>query len=663
MSLSALPPDPSGQYFYFDETSKRLTIDTPMLALSLEGGAVVYVKDKSSGEVLVDRDSSTNFPTSPTFPSGDPRGFVSFTSRSADGNQCYRQPKNSAVAYTQVSRNQARLTYSPLYFVGSSSGCGLTYNVTVDEGSGEVVVQLTGVETEAKLSPFTIDFPIMNFMGASTIVGTAKYARRDSKATGYSSQPGAGLFSPNMAVAEGINSCLAAWSESDRNLEEEYVKVMHDPSYDHTILHTPQDPQQSDVTTIVSSPWRIGTYKNWLEAARRWRTRFEQQTQAKPLWKNTSPWVRNIHAVHVERYDNDTVKYDELAALVTPTKLLWFLWNGDRIVLFGDHTLGKGSEFPLPTIDEIVNIKAPRPGAPKGWPLVLYHPWVLYMHSDVANTRLASLAAKNQLPDNYKFNPDYVGADEPGYAVQTQDDRLGKWDSYWADISSTDNGSVHPGATKFKNYLIRNYGDYCATHSANGCYFDVLGHDASSYFAVDRKVIEGQDFATGERNAIARLNRDLPNLPVMSEYIPTRLIPYVFYTWEGYRHVTAAKVNHPLRTALIGSYVWSREKLLSQSETFDNEASALLGALPTLSPVGDYKVSKSQALWSQARAKLFCEEELFNDLPPKWDPAALAYYRSKRGNWFKFKKLGENKYAYVEELPRGGDRIRLTNFR
>jgi hypothetical protein len=63
-----------------------------------------------------------------------------------------------------------------------------------------------------------------------------------------------------------------------------------------------------------------------------------------------------------------------------------------------------------------------------------------------------------------------------------------------------------------------------------------------------------------------------------------------------------------------------------------------------------------------ARAKLFCQEELFNDLPPKWDPQALAYYRSKSGHWFKLNRLGEKKYAYVEELPDGRDRIRLANF-
>jgi hypothetical protein len=455
-----------------------------------------------------------------------------------------------------------------------------------------------------------------------------------------------------MVVAEGRNSSLAAWSESDRNLTFEYVKVLHDPEYDHIVLHTPQDPEQSDVTTIVSSTWRIGIYKNWVEAARRWRTLFEQRTMAKPLWNNRAEWVRKIHAVHgpFARHYAKGSDYAQLANIVPPENLLYFMWNGDRIVLFGDHTLIAGIAAPQPR--ELQLIKK------CGWRLLLYHPWTLYYSQTGAEARLQKLRDKGWLQHNYQFNPDYEGT-------------AADWYNYWADVDATYSklaggkglNVIHPGSTKFKNYLVRNYQDLCSTYQADGSYFDILGADKIGNFAADRKIIEGQDYATGEKNAIARLNRDLPNLPVMSEYIPARLIPYVFYTWEGYYQYShgVGKVNHPLRTALIGSYVWSQEQDPRDSADFNNEASALLGALPSLSLVDDYKVSRNKALYSQARCKLFCQEELFNDLPPKWDPGALAYYRSKSGHWFKFKKFGENQYAYVEEIPGGNDLIRLTN--
>ena len=119
--------------------------------------------------------------------------------------------------------------------------------------------------------------------------------------------------------------------------------------------------------------------------------------------------------------------------------------------------------------------------------------------------------------------------------------------------------------TNLKITWCRNYRNWCVTYQADGCYFDILGTDEIGKFSSDRKIIEGQDYATGEKNAIARINKDLPNLAVMSEYVNSGLLPHVFYTWEGYTHVTQnshakTKINHPLRTALIGSYVWSQEQ-------------------------------------------------------------------------------------------------------
>jgi hypothetical protein len=645
----------SQNYFHFDENTKRLTINTKMLELSIEAGAIVYIKDKASNELLVNANSSDNFPISPQFPQGDPRLFLGFTSISPEGNHHYRLPRDPSVTYQIVSNHKAMLTYSPLHYVGNQRGGELTYGMNVDENSGEIVFQLTGIETEINQPrhPFTIDLPIINFKKDSVILGSgAKYNRGDPESKDRTSRPGLGLYSPSMAVAAGNGSCVAVWSESDKNISGEDVGLRHHPEYDHIIFHTPQDPKQENKHKIVSSPWRIGTYKDWVEAARRWRKRFEQRTKAKPLWENRATWVRKIHAVHAGRHFAKGSEYAQLANIVPPANLLYFMWNGDRIVLFGDHTLIAGIVAPQPR--ELQLIKK------GGWRLLLYHPWTLYYSQAGANARLQKSKDKGWLQKNYQFHPDYEGT-----AVD--------WYNYWADVDTTYNklpkdeglNVIHPGSTKFKNYLVRNYRNWCATYQADGAYFDILGADMSAKFSAKRKIIEGQDYATGEKNAIARINKDLPNLAVMSEYLNSGLLPHVFYTWEGYSHVTQngyakTKINHPLRTALIGSYVWSQEQYLGGATPFNNEVSALLGALPGLSLVGDYKVSKSRALWSQARVKLFCQEELFNDLPPKWDPEALAYYRSKGGHWFKFKKLGGNHYAYVEEIPGGSDLIRLT---
>jgi hypothetical protein len=528
----------------------------------------------------------------------------------------------------------------------------LIYEIAVYVPSGEIILQITGIETETKelRKPISIDVPIMNFKELSVILGSgAEYVRNDPASKDQTSNPSLGLYSPSMVVAVGRDSSIAAWSESDGNLSGEYVGLSHHPDYDHIILHTPQNPQQENTGKIISSSWRIGTYKNWLEAARRWRQRFEQRTKARPLWENQTTWVRKIHAVCTERHYDRASDYAHLANLVPPENLLYFMWNGDRIVLFGDHTLVTGNAAPQPR--ELQLIKQ------YGWRLLLYHPWTLYYSKTGAQIRMQELRSKGWLQQNYKFHPDYEG--------QTED-----WYDYWSDVSVPYDKNlcvIHPGSSKFKNYLVRNYRNLCANHRADGCYFDILGSNETAKFLPDKKIIEGQDYPNGEKNTLARINHALPDLAIMSEYLNPGVLPHVFYTWEGYTHViqnihARTKINHPLRTALIGSYVWSREQDPRDPAAFNQEAAALLGSLPTLSLVGDFQVSRTKAQWSQARAKLFCQEELFNDLPPKWDPQALAYYRSKNGRWFKFKRLGEKRYAYVEELPDGKDSIRLTYF-
>ncbi len=649
------PPVPVG-YFSFDAITKRLTINTTRLKLIIEQGAIVHIKDNASNEILLDTNASINFPTSPQFPvAGDGRGFVGFTSRiDVTQSECYRRPGravDNAVTYTQISQTQARLVYSPLFIdFWHPDGCSLTYNFTVDETSGEILVQLTGVETQYGWKPSSIDLPIMNFRGASVITGTSKILRAGSAAVTRSST--GGTSSPNVAVAEGSSSCLAAWPENG-NTFEEYAKILHYPSYDHMVMHTGVNPlqTQSAPKTMISSTWRVGTYVNWVEAARRWRTLFELQTPAKPLWQNRAAWVRNIHAVHTQGHYTDQSKYNKLASLVTPSKLLYFIWNGDRIVLFGDPTLTAGTDTVIPYPAEIAAIKS------YGWNLCLYHPWNLFYGSAGAAARLAKVASMGWLPAGYTFTPDCATT-------------AANWLTYWSDVDAAyDNAGeglreVHPGAAKFQDYISRNYGNYCAAHSASGCYLDILGSDESFKFASGRQIINGQTYKTGTKNAIARLNTDLPNLAVMSENIPTWLVPYVWYTWEAYYHTTNGndKMNHPLRTALMGSYTWTLEQgPLDMSTALSDEQSALLGALPTLSLAGDVGISDVLAAWRQSKAALFCTYDLFNDLPPRWDSTALAYYRSNNGHWFKFKKFGPGQYAYVEETI-GGDLIHLANF-
>jgi hypothetical protein len=603
----------------FNFTNNKLYIETSTMTLTIEGAAVVYVKDKASGEVLVDTSAWIN---RPSFSGG------------------FMPAQSSGVAFQTINANQGRLTYS-------LSGGQLLVDVTVDS-AGEMIIQLTG--TGSGITD-AIDLPIMNFAKSSVILGSgAKYVRSDPDHVDYAKYEYQGLYSPVVAVAEGTNSVLAAWSETT-TFGPENIELQHYTSYDHIILQGGKDLENTDPQKIVSSPWRIGTYAAWNLAAKRWRVKFEERTGAKPLWENRAPWVRNVHATYYGTSNWYGLRYDELATKVPPQKLLMFLWNGDRIVLFGDHRVA--SVIGIPTPEAMRTIKS------YGWPTILYHPWMLIGTESGNAARLQDLSSKGWLPAGYNFTPDYGGTPE-------------NWQNYWSGLKTSyyncpecqgyDAYVLHPGSTKFKDYLIRNYGDYCAYYGVNGAYLDVLGFNVEALFPDSIKVIEGQNYAAGEVNAIARVTSALPNLAIMSECTNPWLLPYIWYSWEGpeshsvRNSLVSTRTNHPLRAALMSSYTWTRE---DNKSYIDDVASALLGSLPELSLVGDLNVTQDRALWSQQRAKLFTDYDLFNDVPDNWDADALAYYRSNTGNWFKFIQAGSD-FQYIEILPSGTQLIRLS---
>lgn len=626
--------------FYFEDGI--LLINTDLLVMNISGGAITYVVDKASGEVLVDSAAFVNWPS-------DTAGFVSFTAKTANGRSIARQPsESSTVTFTMVEPNYGRL----IYILGTQDtkmASQLTIDIMLDQLTGEVILQLVGLEADPDTTLVSIDLPILNTTTPSVILGSgASYSRTDARATDQTTYTDYGLYSPTMVVIQGSGSVIGAWSETIQ-FSPEYILLKHKRNYDQIVLHAEQVDGQADSDTITSPPWRIGTYPTWVDAARRWKVKFEERTGAKPLWENRVSWVRNIHAIFnstYQDYGNDAEKYAELARKTSPEKTLFFLWNGDRIVLFGDHTLADVISRPTPETLEIVGSY--------GWPLLLYYPYNLIYSEEGTTDRLLFLSEKGWLPESYEFRPDYAGSPQ-------------HWQNYWADVRADYyDGSkfyvIHPGSSKFTEYLIRNFSNYLSLYQANGAYFDTLGADQDFLFSDDMKIIDENNYVLGEINSIAAIENALPASAIMSEYQSPSLLPFVFYSWEGSathlqsNKLAGTRITHPLRVALVGSYSWSRE---SNEDYTDDVVSALMGSLPQISLIGDSGVSDEKALWSQARAKLFCDEELFNDLPDQWENDVLAYYRSQNtGHWFKFKYIGST-YGYVEILDDGTEVLRL----
>ncbi|GAB4493224.1 MAG: hypothetical protein Fur0016_29120 [Anaerolineales bacterium] len=635
----AAPQEQSPASFNF--ANRVLSISTNRLEIRFENGAINYLKDKVSGEILVNGSSTQNRPSVT-------QGFIGFSSKDASGNYYLRWPtESSAVTFSLLQPNAGRLTYSTLYYNGSPApGSTLVYDITIDS-SGEILVQITGAEGTAGFQPFRVDLPIMNSVTQSVILGSgAEYFRSDAAKDDQVSFPGFGLYSPTMSVIKGTQSVAGVWSESTRYAPDN-IELLHRPAYDHLVLYAGQDMAAANKQQISSPVWRIGTYPAWYEAARHWKATFEARTGAKPLWQHAAPWVRNIHTVF-EAANNDysekPQKFAELASITPPQETLYYEWNGDRIVLFGDPTLVRNSN--RPTALEMQYVRQ------YGWPMILYHPYTLIFNEQAAARRLNMLGEMNWLPPGYQFTPDYAGTPA-------------NWQTYWADVRGTYDSELHllhPASEQFRNYLPRNLNNYLNKYGAVGAYMDTLGMDAGDWFLAGKQVQNGDSFVLGEMKVIALARQSNPNLAIMSEYSAPWLLPHIFFTYEGtetflrQNQYAKTRLNHPLKVALTGSYRWAKE---DNTEAIDDNISALLGTLPQVSLVGDWDVSNDRAAWSQARAKLFTENDLFNDIPPVWKDGTLAYYRSKSGNWFAYKKIGSI-YGYVEILPNGSEVVRLT---
>jgi hypothetical protein len=644
-----------------------LTITTSLMEMDIYQGLITRVQAYSQlGESVIEEIIKPASLTSPTqnLPSVS-NGLMGFTSKDTIGNYYLRWPlwgnRAATSVFSQIDAYTVKVTYDPLLYGDLVPTGKLVYTITVDPLTGEILLKADGTEMTAGYAPFTIDIPIVNISTPVILGSGVRYEKTDPSTITYTSYYGEGIYAPSMFVVEGLSSVFSVWSENS-GVSIENIELRHNSSApDIVVLRTQQDYKQINQYAILSPTWRFGTYKNWNTAAKRWRERFEARTGAKPLWNNAASWVRTIHASYPGLSNYDPSKFSSIASAMSPenSNLLYFLWNGDRIALFGDHTLVNGtSSIPNPTTTTQIKDTY-------GWKLMLYHPYTLIYQEDDAEQRRQSLINSGQLPANYPFTPDYANYQSGlSYAEQQQ-----RWQNYWNDVKIPLPGFdvdylLHPGASKTRNYIVENFAHFSATHRADGAYFDTSGSDAHSGFkALNKAIIEGNDFLTGEKKVFEAIQAQHPQLGVMTEFQAWWLLPYSMFTWEGTdTHTNQLNVsniplpNHPLRSALVSSYAWTSERRQAVGGTTwrepDYKLAAYLGTLPELTLAGDYQgsVTDAQARWTQARARLFGQYELFHDIPDTWDQDAMAYYRSNTCEWIKFKPIGST-YGYLKETP------------
>jgi hypothetical protein len=627
----------------------RLQVRTAALEVAWEQGVITAVTDRRTGEVF-SRARPADFLAEIPWGSSTVDDWSRFVDPYGQKRPAAGKPAGPALSsgrlqpglgshyrFRQRGPDEAEIVVDHL--PGGASGDELIYRISVEKDSGEVVLQVTSRRDPAGKPPLLLEFPLLGFTGKGVILSSgAFYARGEPPQWEYAVRWANNLSSPRMAIVEGQLGCLAVWA--DRPHEPGNLVLAHDPACDHIILRAERSALRKDPAELTTTTWRLGAFPAWPAAARRYRCLFEKATGARLLWENRCRWTRSIHAVCTEMPNSPAEAeafYTKLAGWIEPHKLLLFYWNGDRIVLFGDHRYLTHMGRPRP--EAITALKK------RGFRWLGYHPYVLVFSPRAMKARLDKYAAKGEVPAGYQFTPDYDGPpqDFPEYfrSVAT---------GYYRPLDEAELWVIHPGSRLGRQYLVRNFSNYCRFHQMDGAYFDILGADHGYMYLPQKQVFEGLDYRGGEYQVLADIARHDPELAVMSEVESEWTLAHTFYTWEGESHFSLprahasirARFNHPLRTALWGSYAWTREEELEADE------SALVGALPRLR-IGDE--------WSVVRAKLFAEEELYNDLPPSWDPEALACYRARGGRWVQYRRLpfGE---GFVE-MTSQGPRLRL----
>lgn len=639
----------------------RLIVTTEKLELVLQQGAVVGLRDRGTGEWFVQGDGSAQIRAVPT-------GVATISDGRAFRQRWYRdgpegcaadeklqagrhRPLAGAVpAFTRISPTEGEVVYSAL--TGGDGGDTIRYRIAIDKDTQEVLIRGEVRLADPSSSAQSLDLTFAGVKCPAVIMGcgTKIEVDRQERHIDYCARRANNLYSPLMAVLEGRQGAAAVFVDSF--LDKMNVYLAHAPEADDAVVVSAGIDPRLKPGVIRLAPVRVGAHASWEDGARRYRERFEALTGAKPLWKQTTRWVRKIHAVHTGApgggHGNPSPEeaqayYEKLAGVIDPAALLLFYWNGNGIVVGADHRYMTKLGWPKPQV--VQALKA------HGFRWMGYHHYTLLFPPHAIPARYKRIEKHNWgMPEGYVFTPDYGGPPEKFHdhfrSVST---------GYYKPMDEAQLWVYHPGTRVGREFFIHNFGNYCRFHSMDGNYLDICGADGDHHFPETKKVLEGMTYRMGEDRLLREAKEALPDFAFMSEVQSSWTVAHTFYTWEGASHIMRPRQyasidlinNHPLRTALWGAYCWTRENEIAPNE------SALMGCLPEL---------HMQDPWSIARARLFAEEELFNDLPDAWDPAALAYYRGKGGRWFQFRQLPYGD-GFVELLGERDDfKVRLGRF-
>lgn len=676
----------------FDFTAGVLTITTDIMVMKFKRGAVIHLQNVSTSEYYIyNTDLNVNPPASTWL---QWLGLTIATSNLSSWNN-FRPNADAADVSTS---NPDSYTYIVTYINCldtsdvETSGATIEYTFTVDSTTAEISISVSA-EYPSSLTTYNsyvFDIMLMNlgYTGSSAcdlIFQARKIAWADAdelwdRDTQSGPQAGSTGFynSPPLYIAEVTNSCLGVWCE-DTNIVPNQIMGNHEQnSYNHLFLKGYQTPAQvvADKYTVSSGPWRFTVQSTWLAIAKRWRARYNTLwPDATYLWNRSPSWTQSVHCRYASLQDSTGLD-DVMAAGIAAANFVYdgpaldYNGNGDFQPLFGDITKANALTKRRPTDAEITKLAA------LGIKCLCYFFHYSLHNSNGIQTRLDAVAAflqagwDNDPLDYDPFHPDYSGYN-PAWDGPTQETN---WMNYWdsnssaLDTVSTGYNRIHLGSTKAQDTWYQIMRDFCdATNGYNfaGMFWDELWGDHNGLFTDGTRIQNGMDFLQGAQYAAKTIQAG--GLVVLGEYFSHHFAPYVWYTWEGPRTWVALRqelgysriaIDHPLLQALVGSYTWHTDQKISNNihpdgpiniDEYNHEDFAYMGCIPQFCISSDYYGPTFGNGYYTARAKMFCDYDMFYDLPDSWGDVTeeLAYYRTNTTTMIKLVKRATGRYAYV----------------
>ena len=239
----------------------------------------------------------------------------------------------------------------------------LFYDFKIDGNDILVRVGVKNLDMKKNNNHLDIHVIFMNPQAVITGIGS-KTKRNDPERNESLYWTGSAFHFPRVLIAEGKKNVIMFHNESSYPYHN--ILFFHTPGSDHVVLRGMMADsfklagmEQLHKNGYTSPYWRISRHVNWLEAARAWQKGFEKRTGAKPLWKNASKLIRNIHAIYtgtpnISWKENPDDFYKQMAKEYDPASVILFHWNANSIVTLGDHRY-TGKQYP--SLEAIAHMK------------------------------------------------------------------------------------------------------------------------------------------------------------------------------------------------------------------------------------------------------------------------------------------------------------------